>query len=150
MSNSQVLWQQYIDVMIGQKCAQSMIINRKDATPWASSANFVLKSYKGNELKEDGSEAVVDIDEEEGFIEIGKTREKPKFGFRVNEQKYQLLRKSEDGNTFYLKCKGGGAAVCMTERAIIVGTWVENTAATNVACHQIVEEVGKHLKEHKF
>jgi hypothetical protein len=56
---------------------------------------------------------------------------------------------SEDGNTFYLKCKGGGAAVTVTDRAVVLGTWMEGTA-TGPACHQIVEELGKHLREHKY
>jgi hypothetical protein len=60
--------------------------------PWAASKDFSLKTYKGVELKEDGSEVPADIDEEEGFIEFAKTKEKPRHGFRINENKYQLLR----------------------------------------------------------
>ena len=139
--------------------------------PWAASPNFALKFYKGTELKEDGSEVPAEIDEEDGFIEYGKTKAKPRHGFRINEVKYQLLRskhtwivesvparpnlsqkitESEDGNTIYLKCKGGGAAVTLTERAIILGTWAEGTPTTGPGCHQIIEELGKHLREHKY
>ena len=60
--------------------------------PWAATRNFTLKNYKGTELKEDGSEVPADIDEEEGFIEFARTREKPRHGFRISEVKYQLLR----------------------------------------------------------
>ena len=57
---------------------------------------------------------------------------------------------SEDGNTFYLKCKGGGAAVSLTERAVVLGTWVEGTPVTGPICNDIIEEVSKHLRAHKY
>jgi len=144
------MWQQYVEVFIGQKCKEALIFNKQDGTPWAASPNFSLKCYKGIELKEDGSEVPADIDEEEGLIEFAKSREKPRHGFRINETKFQLLRKSEDGNTYYLKCKGGGAAVTVTERSVILGTWQEGTAITGPGCHQVIEELGKHLREHKY
>ena len=111
MNNNQILWQQYVDVFIGQKCKDALIFNKADGSksrllhsesgirkltpskaPWAASKDFGLKSYKGVELKEDGSEVPADIDEEEGFIEFAKSREKPRHGFCIGETKYQLLR----------------------------------------------------------
>jgi len=57
---------------------------------------------------------------------------------------------SEDGNTLYLKRSKGGAAVTVTERAIVIGTWQEGTATTAPACNQVIEELGKHLRDHKY
>jgi Profilin len=48
------------------------------------------------------------------------TGTKPKYGFRMNGVKYQLLRESE-GPTLTLKCSGGGATVAATNTLIIVG-----------------------------
>ena len=90
-----------------------------------------------------------EIDEEEGFLEFAKTKQKPRHGFRINEVKYQLLRTTEDG-TYILKCKGGGAAVTLTERAVVLGTWQEKEKQTAAGCNQIIEKVAKHLIEHKF
>lgn len=68
-----------------------MALTTKKA-PWASTPNFGLKTYKGVELKEDGSEVPADIDEEDNLLEFAKTKERPRHGFRVNEVKYQLTR----------------------------------------------------------
>ena len=34
MNNNQVLWQQYIDVFIGDKCNSAIIFNKADGSKW--------------------------------------------------------------------------------------------------------------------
>jgi len=40
--------------------------------------------------------------------------------------------------------------VTVTERAIILGTWQEGGGPLGPACNEVIEELGKHLRDHKY
>lgn len=99
-------------------------------------------------VQEDGSEVEKEINEEENLVEFAKTGQKPKNGgFRMNGIKYQMIRKSEDEKTVYLKCTNGGATLSLTNKAIVLGTWSEKTVPKN-SCDAQVEALAAHLRQH--
>ena len=50
---------------------------------------------------------------------------KSKAGIRLYNQKYYLVRFSDDNNVklFYLKKEHGGACVCVTNKLVLIGTF---------------------------
>lgn len=98
---------------------------------------------------DDGSEVEKEINEEDNLVEFAKTLAKPKNGgFRFNGTKYQMIRKSEDDKTVYLKCSNGGATISLSAKAMVLGTWSEKSGVTKNSCDNQVEALAAHLRAH--
>lgn len=153
-------WKQHIEKQLleGNKCCEGIIINKVDGTPWGlSNENLAPRKMKDLVMQEDGSEKEEDIDEEVGLLEFVKTFKKPRVGFRLAGDKFQFLRQFEKGSqddgipTAVLKKPKGGACVCITEKALIIGLWEEGKNPQGASgCNDAVEKLARYLKQFKF
>ncbi|KAG5190138.1 profilin [Tribonema minus] len=147
-------WDAYISTQLtasGVIC-QAAILGKADMQIYAQEGGFALyPSYQANVTKEDGTEGVETIDEVSemlAFFTSGGTK-MPKFGIRMNQVKYQLLKQAE-GPLLYLKCSTGGACVAATNALVIVGIYkgAGNEAQTmQVHCNATVEALADYLRQ---
>ena len=116
-------------------------MSAEDGSLWASyPEDFVPRAYLATVALDDGSEKEELVNEAEDLAFVGKTLKKPKAGLRINHQKFLIVRAMEQGNesdglkTIYFKRPGGGGCLCVTKKAIIVGTFDEASHQTSQHC----------------
>ncbi|KAG5177589.1 profilin [Tribonema minus] len=148
-------WNEYItsSLLSSGVIVQGAILGKADMQLYAEEGGFQLVSgYEAAVTNDDGSQKNETIDEVaamQGFFESGSN---PKFGFRMNQVKYQLMRK-QDGPTLYLKCSSGGACVAATNTLVIVGIYKasgNDAMAAQVACNSAVENLADYLRQSSF
>ena len=120
---------------------EALIVSSEDGSLWACHPeNFCPRAYLANITVEDGSEKETFVNEAENLAYIGKTLKKPEAGFRINHQKYMIVRALERGTqddglkTIYFKRPSGGGCLCVTNKAIIIGTFDESVGQSSPLC----------------
>ena len=103
-------------------------------------------------MQDDGTEVETAINEATALAACAASAnlQKPKSGFRINGQKYRILRAMPHGSdpdecdikTIYAKVKEGGCCMCVTKQCIIIGTWKDGSPGS---CNAAVEALGKYL-----
>ena len=91
-------------------------------------------------MGEDEKEKEELVNEAADLAMLGKTLKKPKAGLRVNHQKFVIVRSMERGSlddglkTIYFKKAAGGGCMCVTNQAIIIGTFDEAAGQSSTLC----------------
>jgi len=105
---------------------------------------------------EDDKEREELVNEAADLAQLGKTLKKPRAGLRVNQNKYLIVRAMERGSlddglkTIYFKKAAGGGCMCITNQAIIIGTFDEAVGQSSTQCNVAVENLARYLKENGF
>lgn len=98
-------------------CESAGIISSYDGQVWASTPNFGLLSYYSYE-----NEEFKLTDEVHDILTGLKSAIKPQ-SLRINRKKYLLVKDNYDEHSVYLRRKGGGACIAMTNLLIIIATY---------------------------
>lgn len=120
---------------------EAIIVSAEDGALWASHPeDFVPRAYPATIALEDGTEQEEMVNEAENLAYVGKHLKKPKTGLRINHQKFLIVRAMETGiegdglKTIYFKRPGGGGCLCVTNKAIIIGTFEDASNQTSQHC----------------
>ena len=145
-----VNWQQYVDYLVARgNIDDCLFMDSSDGYTWASTNSFDLREYRGNIIKEDGTEEEQTINEAVNLTKLmeGVT---PSQGLRMNNgKKHQILRNFIDeetkGRMIYSKTSKAGACIAVAGPVTIVGTFDENKGHTSAGCNEVVTLMARHL-----
>jgi len=136
---------------------EACILSAADGGLWASYPDsFVPRAYLAMVVGEDDKEREELVNEAADLAQLGKTLKKPRAGLRVNQNKYLIVRAMERGSlddglkTIYFKKAAGGGCMCITNQAIIIGTFDEAVGQSSTQCNVAVENLARYLKENGF
>lgn len=143
-------WQAYVDTQLiatGQ-VKQAALLSCEDASVWASTPDFMPRTYDAPITLEDGSDSTAAVNEAEVLVKLMNTGEAGLLGLRVNGEKYQILRTyHEPAVTVYGKKKRGGICITRTNMVLVVGVYDENENQTSGGCNLAVEKLGDYLRD---
>mmetsp|Transcript_11095 Transcript_11095/g.16543 ORF Transcript_11095/g.16543 Transcript_11095/m.16543 type:complete len:152 (+) Transcript_11095:129-584(+) len=145
-------WDAYVQTQLIDTGAvhQAAILGKDDLQLYAEIGGFQLCSYTTNVTNDQGVDAPTNIDEVADMTNFLANGTNPKTGWRMNQTKYQLIRKL-DGPTVYLKCTGGGACVAATQTLLIIGVCKpEDSSKANallIQCNTAVEALAEYLNQ---
>lgn len=163
-------WQQYADQVVNRfdydtnqwaitNCNTVCSIYGTDGSLWTDSAQggANLTTYQFEVENDDGSKAMVDINEVDIAIQVADGNKKPtQVGIRMGGAKYML--QVYDADNKVAKCVGnnGGATVGKTNTAIIVAFWKkdQNTSEgkpqNGHESYKLVQEMCAYLAEQGY
>lgn len=120
---------------------EACILSAEDGALWACSPeDFLPRAYYATVVGEDEKEKEELVNEAADLAQLGKTLRKPRAGLRVNHQKFVIVRAMERGSledglkTIYFKKAAGGGCMCITNQAIIIGTFDETAGQSSTHC----------------
>lgn len=131
-------------------CESGALLDANTALPWTSGfemGTIATKDGEGKDIKVDQAGNLADAMKQPD----GNTKRPG--GIYLNKQKYITTSKTE--NSLYLKKSGGGAVVCKSGKALVVGTWSQSKkgkkdgkekAQNHGDCTTIVEELANYLR----
>jgi hypothetical protein len=120
---------------------EACILGAEDGALWACSPEaFVPRAYLTMVVEEDEKEKEELVNEAADLAMLAKTLKKPRAGLRINHQKFVIVRAMERGSmddglkTVYFKKAAGGGCMCITNQAIIIGTFDEGAGQSSPHC----------------
>ena len=159
-------WQEFVDTQLLAKtttagavlnCVESgALLSAADASAWAATPNFSLRSYDVTVTDEDESTSTVHYDEAAAvlhmFANAGAAINSA--GIRINGEKYFLTNFDADKPSAYLKKNAGGACLARTNQAIVFASWngghsttgAETNAQSPSLCNEVTEKLADYLK----
>ena len=127
-----------------------------DGKCWGSNKEWPgLNEYQHDLEEQDGTTSKVAVNEFNIAMEVAKGNRNPsQAGVRMGNNKFMMTTFNEDVS--YLSCRGGGACVTKTNKAIIIAMWDKDTIMSNNNmqnagdCNMLVERMAEFLKKEGF
>mmetsp|Transcript_8256 Transcript_8256/g.31047 ORF Transcript_8256/g.31047 Transcript_8256/m.31047 type:complete len:157 (-) Transcript_8256:296-766(-) len=149
-------WDAYVTTQLLETgaVAEGAILG-EDGTLWAASSGLdVATPYTVNVTQEDGSEQPTEVLECSLIADYARSGERPAAGLRIGKSKYLAGRAATDQDTGILQYNvvslgggagKGGATICKTATAVIIGVWREAEGQNQADCGLTVFKLAAYL-----